>query len=178
MTVAQINAYVKQLLDSDTLLPNVYVRGEISNFTNHYKTGHFYFTLKDSDGVLSAVMYKREASKLKFLPESGMKVVLHGRVTGFVRGGQYQIIVDNIEPDGVGSLYIAYEQLKRRLEAEGCFQHSANARSRRYRPGSASSLRPTARRCATLSISLVGAFRSRASYSTHRSCRDPTPPRR
>lgn len=121
MTVAQINAYVKQLLDSDTLLPNVYVRGEISNFTNHYKTGHFYFTLKDSDGVLSAVMYKREASKLKFLPESGMKVVLHGRVTGFVRGGQYQIIVDNIEPDGIGSLYIAYEQLKRRLEAEGLF---------------------------------------------------------
>ena len=121
MTVAQINAYVKQLLDSDTLLPNVYVRGEISNFTNHYKTGHFYFTLKDSDGVLSAVMYKRDASKLKFLPESGMKVVLHGRVTGFVRGGQYQIIVDNIEPDGIGSLYIAYEQLKRKLEAEGLF---------------------------------------------------------
>ena len=121
MTVAQINAYVKQLLDADKLLANVYVRGEISNFTNHYKTGHFYFTLKDSDGVLSAVMYKREASKLKFLPESGMKVVLHGHVTGFVRGGQYQIIVDNIEPDGIGSLYIAYEQLKRKLEAEGLF---------------------------------------------------------
>ena len=121
MTVGQVNAYVKQLLDADKLLSSIFVRGEISNFTNHYKTGHFYFTLKDNDGVLSAVMYKSAASKLKFLPESGMKVVLHGRVTGFVRGGQYQIIADSIEPDGVGALYIAYEQLKRKLEAEGLF---------------------------------------------------------
>lgn len=121
LTVAQLNAYVKQLIDGDGLLANVFVKGEISNFTNHYKTGHFYFTLKDPDSLIRAVMFKSAAAKLKFLPENGMKVIVRGRVSAFVRDGQYQIYVESMEPDGIGSLYIAFEQLKRKLEAEGLF---------------------------------------------------------
>ena len=108
------------LLDSDELLGNVLVKGEISNFTNH-RTGHFYFSLKDEGGVLRAVMFRSYTQGLKFLPENGMKVVIHGRISSFVRDGQYQIYVDDIQPDGVGALYIAYEQLKSKLEKEGLF---------------------------------------------------------
>ncbi|MBQ8509046.1 MAG: exodeoxyribonuclease VII large subunit [Clostridia bacterium] len=121
LTVAQLNAYIKQLIDADRLLASVWIKGEISNFTNHYKTGHFYFTLKDPEGLIRAVMFRSAAAKLPFLPENGMKVIVHGRVSAFIRDGQYQIYVDSMEPDGVGSLYIAFEQLKRRLEAEGLF---------------------------------------------------------
>lgn len=121
LTVAQLNAYVKQMIDSSALLSNVWIKGEISNFTNHYKTGHFYFTIKDPDSLIRAVMFKSAASKLKFLPENGMKVLARGRVSAFVRDGQYQIYVEEMEPDGVGSLYIAFEQLRRKLEAEGLF---------------------------------------------------------
>ncbi len=121
LTVAQLNAYIKQMIDSSTLLSNVWIKGEISNFTNHYKTGHFYFTIKDPDSLIRAVMFKSAASKLKFLPENGMKILARGRVSAFVRDGQYQIYVEAMEPDGVGSLYIAFEQLKRKLEAEGLF---------------------------------------------------------
>ncbi len=124
LSVAQLNAYIKQLIDSDVLLSSIWLRGEISNFTNHYKTGHFYFTLKDPDGLIRAVMFKGSAAKLKFLPENGMKVIVHGRVSAFVRDGQYQIYVDDMEPDGIGSLYIAFEQLRRKLEAEGLFDPS------------------------------------------------------
>ncbi len=123
LTVGQVNAYVKQLIDSDKILANIYVKGEISNFTNH-RTGHFYFTLKDEEGVIQAVMFKSAAAKLRFLPENGMKVILHGRVSAFVKSGQYQIYAESLEPDGIGSLYIAFEQLKRRLEAEGLFAPS------------------------------------------------------
>lgn len=121
LTVGQINAYVKQLLESDRILANIWVRGEISNFTNHYKTGHLYFTLKDAESAVSVVMFKSSAAKLKFLPESGMTVIVHGRVSAFPRTGQYQIYADVIEPDGVGGLFIAFEQLKRKLAAEGLF---------------------------------------------------------
>ena len=121
LTVGQLNAYIKQLIDSDKLLANVYIKGEISNFTNHYKTGHFYFTLKDEEGVIAAVMFKSAASKLKFMPENGMKVIARGRVSSYVKSGQYQIYCEAMEPDGIGSLYIAYEQLKRKREAEGLF---------------------------------------------------------
>ena len=120
LTVAQLNAYVKQIIDSDKLLANVWIKGEISNFTNH-RTGHFYFTLKDPDSRIAAVMFRSAASKLKFLPENGMKVIVRGRVSAFVRDGQYQIYVEDMQPDGIGSLYIAFEQLKRKLEAEGLF---------------------------------------------------------
>ncbi len=121
LTVAQLNAYIKQIIDGDRILANVWVKGEISNFTNHYKTGHFYFTVKDADSLIRAVMFKSAAAKLKFVPENGMKVIVRGRVSAFVRDGQYQIYVEAMEPDGIGSLYIAFEQLKRKLEAEGLF---------------------------------------------------------
>ena len=121
MTVTELNEYLKMSLESNPVLGDIYVKGEISNFTNHYKTGHFYFTLKDEGGNLRAVMFRSYSSRLAFMPENGMKVIAHGRVTVFVRDGQYQLYVDSMEPEGIGSLYIAFEQLKRKLEAEGLF---------------------------------------------------------
>ncbi len=121
VTVTQLNEYVKGLIDMSAPLTDVYVKGEISNFKNHYGTGHFYFTLKDEGSLLRSVMFRSSAAKLKFMPEDGMKVIAHGRVSAFVRDGQYQLYADSMEPDGVGALYIAYEQLKRKLEAEGLF---------------------------------------------------------
>lgn len=120
LSVTQLNEYIKMLLDGNPVLSDVLVRGEISNFTNH-RTGHFYFSLKDESGIIRAVMFKAYAGRLAFLPEDGMRVTVHGRISSFVRDGQYQIYVDDIQPDGIGSLYIAFEQLKRKLEAEGLF---------------------------------------------------------
>ena len=124
ITVTQLNEYVKARLDQDELLKNVCVRGEISNFTNHYKTGHFYFTLKDEGGVLRAVMFRFNAQKLHFVPENGMKVLATGRVSACVRDGQYQIYCENLEPDGIGALYLAFEQLKNKLQGEGLFDEA------------------------------------------------------
>ncbi len=121
LTVTQVNEFVKALIESAPTLSSVYIKGEISNFTNHVKTGHFYFSLKDEGGVLRCIMFRSSAAHLHFLPENGMKVILHGRISAYVRDGQYQMYADQMEPDGVGALYIAYEQLKRRLEAEGLF---------------------------------------------------------
>ena len=132
LSVGQVNAYVKRIIDSDRILANIFVRGEISNFTDHYRTGHLYFTLKDEDGAISAVMFRNAAEKLRFIPEDGMKVILHGRVSAFVKTGQYQIYVDDIEPDGIGSLYFAFEQLKRKLAAEGLFDESRKRPLPRY----------------------------------------------
>jgi exodeoxyribonuclease VII, large subunit len=122
LTITQVNEYIKYLLDSNTLLTSIYLKGEISNFTNHYKTGHLYFTLKDSGGVLKSVMFKGSASKLVFTPENGMKIIAHGRISVYPRDGQYVFYADSLEPDGVGALYIAYEQLKTKLESEGLFR--------------------------------------------------------
>ena len=121
ISVSALNEYIKGKLESDGFLFDIYLRGEISNFTNHYKTGHFYFSVKDETSVIKAVMFKGYASKLKFIPENGMKIIAHGRIGAYVRDGQYQIYCDDMEPDGIGSLYIAYEQLKRKLESEGLF---------------------------------------------------------
>jgi exodeoxyribonuclease VII large subunit len=123
ISVSELNEYVKMLIDNDEILAHVTVRGEISNFTNH-RTGHFYLTLKDEGSLIKAVMFRSFASKLKFLPENGMKVIVRGRVSAFVRDGQYQIYIEGMEPDGVGALYIAYEQLKRKLTAEGLFDRA------------------------------------------------------
>ena len=123
MTVAEVNEHIKNLVEADGRLSDIYVKGEISNFTNH-KTGHFYFTVKDDKSKLQAVMFGG-GSKLRFMPENGMKVILHGRISAYVRDGQYQIYCDDIEPDGVGSLYLAYEQLKAKLEGEGLFDPRA-----------------------------------------------------
>ncbi len=124
LTVTQLNEYIKRIIDTTPQLTGVYVKGEISNFKNHYGTGHYYFTLKDESGQLRAVMFKSSAAKMKFLPENGMKVTAHGRISAFVRDGTYQLYCDAMEPDGVGALYIAYEQLKKRLETEGLFDPS------------------------------------------------------
>lgn len=121
LSVGQLNEYVKMLMDGNPILSDVLIRGEISNFTNHYKTGHFYFSLKDENALVRAVMFRTYAGRVQFMPESGMKVIVHGRVSAFPRDGQYQIYVDEMIPDGVGSLYMAYEQLRRKLEAEGLF---------------------------------------------------------
>ena len=121
LSVGQVNAFIKQMIDSNRILSSIYIRGEISNFTDHYRTGHLYFSLKDENGVISAVMFRSAAEKLKFLPTDGMKVIVHGRVSAFVKTGQYQVYVDRIEPDGVGGLYIAFEQLKKKLADEGLF---------------------------------------------------------
>ncbi len=123
LTVTELNEYIKMLIDGNDILSGVLVKGEISNFTNH-RTGHFYFSLKDEGSLIRCVMFRGNASRLKFLPEDGMKVVISGRVSAFVRDGQYQLYADSIEPDGVGSLYIAFEQLKRRLESEGLFDRA------------------------------------------------------
>lgn len=134
LTVTELNSCVKALLEADGLLADIYVKGEISNFTNHYKTGHFYFSLKDDGGVLDAVMFKGYNSRLKFTPENGMKVIAHGRISAYVKSGKYQLYCDDMQPDGVGALYIAFEQLKAKLEAEGLFAASHKKPIPRY-PG-------------------------------------------
>ena len=121
LTVTQLNEYVKRIIDGTPQLNNVYVKGEISNFKNHYSTGHYYFTLKDEGGQLRSVMFKSAAAKMQFIPEDGMKVTAHGRISSFVRDGTYQLYCDAMEPDGIGALYVAFEQLKRKLEHEGLF---------------------------------------------------------
>ena len=120
LTVTQLNEFLKRLLESAPQLGSVSVRGEISNFKNHY-SGHWYFTLKDEGSQLKAVMFRSSAAKMKFIPEDGMKVTARGRISAFVQNGTYQLYCDSMEPDGVGALYTAYEQLKRKLEAEGLF---------------------------------------------------------
>lgn len=120
VSVTQLTQYIKLLLDRDEILSQACVRGEISNFKAH-SSGHLYFTLKDEGAVISCVMFRSDAMKLRFRPESGMKVILYGRVSLFPKSGQYQIYVTNMQPDGVGALAVAFEQLKRRLHEEGLF---------------------------------------------------------
>ena len=121
LTVSQLNEYIKALLDSQQILGDIYIKGEISNFTNHYKSGHMYFSLKDSESCLKAVMFRSYASYLKFVPENGMKVIVRGSISAFPRDGVYQLYAKEIQPDGVGSLYLAYEQLKEKLQLMGLF---------------------------------------------------------
>ena len=123
ISITQLNEYVKTLIENDTRLADVYVKGEISNFKFH-TTGHFYFTLKDENSLIRSVMFRSSASRVPFVPENGMVVLCHGRVSVFTRDGQYQLYADSMEPDGVGSLYIAFEQLKKKLENEGLFSES------------------------------------------------------
>ena len=120
LTVSQVNTYLKGLIEDDVLMSSVWIKGEISNF-KHHSSGHMYMTLKDSGATLRAVMFKGSTFRLKFMPEDGMMVLAHGRISVYEQGGQYQLYIDALEPDGIGALYIAYEQLKNRLEAEGYF---------------------------------------------------------
>lgn len=124
ITVTELNRYMKTLIEGDAALASVWVRGELSNFTNHYKTGHMYMTVKDEGSAIRAVMFARDAAKLRFAPENGMKVLVQGRVAVFERDGQYQLYLREMEPDGIGALYLAFEQLKRKLAGEGLFDES------------------------------------------------------
>ncbi len=122
-TVSQINGYIKKIVDANIILNDIWIKGEISNFKLHY-SGHMYITLKDQGGVLKAVMFKSAASGLSFRPEDGMKVLARGRISVYEAGGAYQLYINEMIPDGVGELYIAYEQLKKRLEEEGLFDQA------------------------------------------------------
>ncbi len=120
-SITQLNEYVRMLLDGNAVLSDMWIKGEISNFTNQYRTGHMYFSVKDAGATVRVVMFRTHAARLKFEPRDGMKVLLHGRVSAYVAGGQYQFYADCMEADGLGSLYLAFEQCKARLEAEGLF---------------------------------------------------------
>ena len=121
LSVSQLNRYIMLNFDADENLANIFIRGEISNFTNHYRTGHLYFTLKDDSAAVRVVMFNSSAKRLKFMPEDGMKVIARGRVSVYEASGQYQLYVDDMQPDGVGALNLAYEQLKEKLQKEGLF---------------------------------------------------------
>lgn len=120
LSVSELTALIREMLDTEPLLQRVYVRGELSNY-KVYPSGHHYFTIKDEEATLKAVMFRREASRLRFRPESGMKVVAFGRIAVYPRDGVYQLYVSELSPDGVGDLYAAFEQLKAKLGAEGLF---------------------------------------------------------
>ena len=119
-SVAQLNNYVKSVLDNDENLNHLFVTGEISNYKPHY-SGHMYMTIKDETASIKAVMFAGNASRLKFKPENGMKVIIFGTVSLFQRDGSYQLYINDMQPDGIGALNIAFEQLKKKLEAEGLF---------------------------------------------------------
>lgn len=120
-SVTELNNYVKRILDNDENLKNVFVTGEISNFKNHY-SGHMYMTIKDEGGAIKAVMFSSYASRLKFVPGNGMKVIIFGSVSLYNKDGSYQLYITDMQPDGVGALNLAYEQLKEKLQNEGLFR--------------------------------------------------------
>ncbi len=121
ITVSQLNFYIRSLVDSDDVLRSVFVRGEISNFSLYRKSGHMYFTLKDTQSSVKAVMFRSDAERLKFMPEDGMSVIVAGRISVFERDGVYQLYVSDIIPDGIGAQTAAFVQLKEKLEKEGLF---------------------------------------------------------
>ena len=131
-TVSEINKYIKMIFDKDVYLNNITIQGEITNFKAHY-TGHLYFTLKDDTSTIKCIMFKSFASLIKFKPSDGMKVVITGQVSVFERDGAYQIYCRTMTPEGLGELYLAYEQLKEKLNKEGLFD-SAHKKKLPYLP--------------------------------------------
>ncbi len=120
LSVTALTRYLKYKFDSDANLRRVYLKGEISNFKSH-TTGHFYFSIKDENSKINAIMFKTNASKLKFMPTEGMKVFVVGTISIYEATGNYQIYVENLIEDGIGNLYVAFEKLKKKLETEGLF---------------------------------------------------------
>ena len=123
LSVTQINEYIRALISQDEVLSMIMVRGEISNLTIH-RSGHIYFTLKDETSVLKSVMFRSSAQRVKFALKEGMSVIVYGRVSVYAPSGQYQLYTEDIQPDGIGALYIAYEQIKEKLAKEGLFDAS------------------------------------------------------
>ncbi len=128
LTVTQLNTYAKSVIEQDVTLNNVFVMGEISNFVDHYRSGHLYMSIKDNQSVISAVMFSGNASKLKFKPENGMSVIIRGRVSIYERDGRYQLYIDDMQPDGVGALAVAFEQMKEKLSKAGLFDNEHKMR--------------------------------------------------
>ena len=120
ITVTEVNKYIKEVINEDLLLKKVYLKGEISNFKAHSR-GHFYFTLKDENSRINAVMFSFNNKNMKFMPYDGMKVLVTGKIDVYEASGSYQIYVEEMQESGVGNLYVAYEQLKKKLEQEGLF---------------------------------------------------------
>ncbi|QZY56956.1 exodeoxyribonuclease VII large subunit [Crassaminicella profunda] len=120
LTVSELNKYIKKILSSDPILNHIHLKGEISNFKAH-GSGHFYFSLKDEKSKINCVMFKGNNQRIKFIPENGMKVLVKGYVSAYERDGQYQLYIEEMEPDGIGALYLAFEQLKIKLEKSGLF---------------------------------------------------------
>ena len=123
LSVTQINEYIRALIAQDEVLSMIMVRGEISNLTIH-RSGHIYFTLKDENSVLKAVMFRSSAQRVKFALKEGMSIIVYGRISLYTPSGQYQLYAEDIQPDGIGALYIAYEQIKEKLAKEGLFDAS------------------------------------------------------
>ena len=115
ISVSALNSYLKGLLDSDSNLQYIFISGEISNLTDHYSSGHIYLSLKDSKAVIKAVMFSFNASRLRFKPQNGMKVIARGKVSIYEPSGQYQLYIEDMQPDGVGALSLQFEQLKEKL---------------------------------------------------------------
>jgi exodeoxyribonuclease VII large subunit len=120
LSVKDLTRFIKMKLESDELLQNVLVRGEISNFT-HHSSGHMYFTLKDAGSRIKCIMFASQNQRLPFIPREGQKVIAGGSISVYERDGQYQFYISHMQPDGIGSLYLAFEQLKKKLEEEGLF---------------------------------------------------------
>lgn len=131
LTVTQLNEYIKHIIDDDPLLRQLAVSGELSNY-KIYPSGHHYFSLKDATGVVRCVMFKSSAARIRFRPEVGMRVILTGRVSVYPRDGAYQFYVESMTPEGVGDLFVAFEQLKKRLAAEGLFAQERKKPLPRY----------------------------------------------
>ena len=125
LSVKQLNFYVRSLIEGDAILNNVTVLGEISNFKNHYQSGHFYFTLKDSDAAVRCVMFKAYAQQIKFKPSDGMKVLLKGRVSLYEKDGQYQFYAEEMLEDGIGDITRKFNEIKDKLSMEGLFDTSS-----------------------------------------------------
>ena len=120
ITVSELNQYIKDKIGRDEYLNNVFIKGEISNFKHHY-TGHMYFTLKDDKSLIKCIMFKSYTANLNFVPKDGLKVMILGTVSVFERDGVYQIYCKAMQEDGLGSLHVAYEELKKKLKHEGLF---------------------------------------------------------
>lgn len=120
LTVTELNNFIKDVIESEPRLSNVYVCGELSNY-KMYPSGHHYFTLKDKESSIRCVMFRRSASRLRFRPENGMRVIVSGRISVYPRDGAYQLYCESISPEGIGDLQLAFEQLKKKLSEEGLF---------------------------------------------------------